>query len=58
MAEVQELDYLDYLLFRRDAFITRMSQTKKGREYLRDAYNLEQVNPDRKALRDQFGKES
>ena len=49
---------MDYLLFRRDAFITRMNQTKEGREYLRDAYNLEQVNPDRKALRDQFGKES
>lgn len=49
---------MDYLLFRRDAFITRMSQTKEGREYLRDAHNLEQVNPDRKALRDQFGKES
>ena len=54
--DVQELDYLDYLLFRRDAFIHRMSQTEKGQEYLDNAWQLEQTKPDRKSLREQFGK--
>lgn len=55
--EVQELDYIDYLLLRRDAFIYKMNQTEKGREYLDNAYYLEQTKPDRQSLRDQFGKE-
>jgi hypothetical protein len=55
--EVGELDYLDYLLYRRDAFIKMMSQTEKGQEYLDNAYRLEQVAPDRNALREKFGKE-
>ena len=55
--EVEELDYLDYLTFRRDAFIYRMSQTEKGEEYLKNAWLLEQTKPDRKKLRDKFGKE-
>ena len=57
MLEVEELNYLDYLRYRRDAFIYRMSQTEKGQEYLDNAYRLEQTKPDRKALRDKFGKE-
>lgn len=55
--EVQELDYIDYLTFRRDAFIYNLSQTEKGQEYLKNAYRLEQTKPDRKALREKFGKE-
>lgn len=55
--EVEELDYLDYLTFRRDAFIYRMSQTEKGEEYLKKAWYLEQTKPDRKKLREKFGKE-
>lgn len=54
--EVGELDYVDYLRYRRDAFIYNMSQTEKGQEYLDNAYRLEQTNPDRKALRNKFGK--
>ena len=57
MIAVEELDYLDYLLYRRDAFIHHMSQTEKGQEYLDKAWRLEQSKPDRKALRDKFGKE-
>jgi hypothetical protein len=57
MLEVESLDYLDYLAYRRDAFIYKMSQTEKGREYLNNAYRLEQTAPDRKSLRDQFGEE-
>lgn len=51
------MDYIDYLRYRRDAFILRMSQTEKGQEYLDNAYRLEQVKPDRKALRNKYGKE-
>lgn len=55
--QVQELDILDYLLLRRDAFIWRMSQTEKGEEYLNNAWRLEQTEPDRETLRSKFKKE-
>ena len=55
--EVNELDYIDYLIYRRDAFIYQMNKTDKGREYLDNAYYLEQTEPDRKSLREQFRKE-
>ena len=57
MLEVEELNYIDYLIYRRDAFIYKMSRTEKGEEYLNKAWNLEQTKPDRKALRSKFGKE-
>lgn len=57
MLEVENLDYIDYLQYRRDAFIYRMSQTEKGQEYLDNAYRLEQTKPDREKLRENFGKE-
>ena len=55
--EVESLDYIEYLMYRRDAFIYKMSQTEKGQEYLNNAYRLEQSKPDREALRQKFGKE-
>lgn len=55
--EVEELDYIDYLRYRRDAFIYSLNQTEKGQEYLDNAWRLEQVEPDREQLRNQFGKE-
>ena len=51
------MDYIDYLIYRRDAFIWRMSQSKEGTEYLDKAYRLEQTEPDRESLREKFGKE-
>lgn len=57
MLEVEKLDIVRYLSYRRDAFIYKLSQTEKGREYLDNAYRLEQTTPDRKSLRDQFGEE-
>lgn len=57
MIGVDQLDYIDYLQYRRDAFIYRMSQTEKGQEYLDNAYRLEQIKPDREELRKNFGKE-
>lgn len=55
--EVRELDYLHYLTLRRDAFIHRMNQTEKGREYLDNAWRMEQTKPDRAALRKKLRKE-
>lgn len=51
------MDYIDYLRYRRDAFIYFMSQTEKGEEYLNNAYKLELTTPDKKSLRQQFGEE-
>lgn len=54
--EVNELDYLDYLIYRRDAFIYFMSQSEAGEQYLNNAWRLEQTEPDRDSLRAKFGK--
>lgn len=55
--EVRDLDYLYYLTLRRDAFIHKMNQTEKGREYLDNAWRMEQTKPDRAALRKKLRKE-
>lgn len=55
--EVRELDYVQYLIWRRDAFISRMDKTEEGRAYLDNAWRLEQTEPDRKALRKKLRKE-
>lgn len=55
--EVSQLNYLQYLIWRRDALIHRLSQTEKGQEYLDDAWRMEQTKPDRKALREKLRKE-
>lgn len=49
---------MEYLTYRRDAFIYTMNQTEKGQEYLDNAWRMEQTKPDRAALRRKFGKES
>lgn len=56
--DVESLDYLDYLRYRRDAFIHKLSETEAGREYLENALRLEQTSlskSDRSRLRDLFG---
>lgn len=55
--EVGQLYFVQYLLWRRDAFIHRLSQTEAGQEYLDNAWRWEQTEPDRAALRKQLGKE-
>lgn len=57
MFQVEDLDYIEYLQLRRDAFISRLSQSEKGIEYLENAYRLEQTAPDKGALREKFWKE-
>lgn len=54
--EIDQLNLVDYLLYRRDAFIFKMNQTEKGREYLDNAWRLTQTEPDKKSLREAFGK--
>lgn len=54
LPEVDDLDYIDYLILRRDAFITKLNSTESGQKYLNDAYRLTLTKPDRKRLREQF----
>lgn len=50
--EVYDLDLIDYLILRRDAYISMLSRTKSGQEYLEKAWCREQTEPDRAALRE------
>ena len=54
--QVEELDYIDYLVLRRDAVIHALNRSEEGREYLANAWRLEQTKPDRNSLRNKFGK--
>ena len=49
--QIGELNFLQYLQWRRDAFIRKMEQTEAGREYLDNAYRMEQTDMDRVSLR-------
>lgn len=49
--EVAQLNYLQYLVWRRDAYIHMLSRTEAGQEYLDNAWRMEQTKPDRAALR-------
>ena len=57
LLEVRELDYIQYLIWRRDAYIYMLSRTEKGQEYLDNAWRMEQTEPDRPRLRKKLGKE-
>lgn len=54
--EVWQMNYILYLTLRRDAFISWLSKSEAGQEYLDNAWRMEQVEPDRKALRAHFGR--
>lgn len=56
LLEVGDLDYLQFLIWRRDAFIHRLSQTEAGQEYLDNAWRMEQTKPDREKLRKKLGR--
>lgn len=56
--QIGALNYIQFLLWRRDAFIHNMEQTESGKEYLRNAWRMTQTKADRSALRRKFGKES
>lgn len=54
--EIGELDYIDFLTYRRDAFIHSLSQTEAGQQYLDNAWRMEQTEPDRNGLRTIFAR--
>lgn len=54
--QIGDLDMDEYLYYFRDAFIHNMNKTEEGRKYLENAYFYKQTKPDRKRLRDKFGK--
>lgn len=54
--DVRELEYIQYLTWRRDAYIHMLSRTEAGQEYLDNAWRMEQTKPDRARLREQFGR--
>lgn len=54
--DVLELQFVDFLLFRREAFISRLSGTKEGQEYLNKAYMYESTEADYAGLRKELGR--
>lgn len=54
--QIQRLNYVEFLQYRRDAFINWLNQSEAGREYLSNAWRMEQTKPDRAALRRKFGR--
>lgn len=54
---IGNLDVFEYFSLLRDAVIYKYMQTEQGREYLDKCWMLEQTKPDRKRLREKFGKE-
>lgn len=56
-AQILELDVFEYQALLRDAVIYKYMQTEEGRDYLDRCWILEQTKPDRKRLREKFGKE-
>lgn len=49
--DVRQLDYVQYLIWRRDAYIYMLSRTEAGQEYLDNAWRMEQTKPERARLR-------
>ena len=56
LPDVCDLLLDDYLLLLRDAFIARKLQSEDGREYLDNAWRLEQTEPDVDGLRSTIGR--
>jgi hypothetical protein len=54
--EVGELNYLQYLVWRRDAYIHWLNSFEAGKEYLDNAWRMEQTEPDRAGLRKKLGR--
>lgn len=54
--QVKQLNYIEYLAYRRDAFISWLNKSEAGQEYLQNAWRMEQTEPDRASLRRKFGR--
>lgn len=55
--EVGQLNYIQYLIWRRDAYIYKLSRTEGGQKYLDKCWRMEQTKADRAALRKKTGRE-
>lgn len=55
--EVEELDIIEYWGLLHDAAIWNCNKSEDGRKYLENAWYYAQTKPDRKALREKYGKE-
>ncbi len=51
------MNYVQFLIWRRDAFIHMLSRTEAGQKYLDNAWRMEQTTSDRAALRKKLRKE-
>lgn len=49
------LDCYTFKILLKDAYVYKLKQSEQGREYLENCYILQQTEPDRKALRKQYG---
>lgn len=56
LLEVRSLDFVQYLVWRRDAYIYWLSGFEAGREYLDNAWRMEQTKPERSKLRAKYGR--
>ena len=54
--QIGQLNYIEYLQYRRDAFINWLNQSEKGQEYLDNAWRMEQTKPERAKLRAKYGR--
>lgn len=54
--QIEALDYVEYLIWRRDAYINYLERTEDGQKYLEDAWRMTLTKPDREGLRKHFGK--
>lgn len=55
--EVGQLNYVQYLIWRRDAYIHLLSRTEEGQKHLDECWRMEQVKADRASLRHKVRKE-
>ena len=55
--QIEELPIDVYMLLMRDAFIYKQEKSEEGQKYLANCWRMEQTKPDRKKLRERFGKE-
>lgn len=54
--DLQDMPIDLYLYFKREAFIAENLKTEEGREYLNNAWRIQQTKPDRKKLREKLKK--
>lgn len=53
---MRALDWVQYLIWRRDAYIHWLSSFDEGKEYLDNAWRMEQTKPERSKLRAKYGR--